>query len=81
VIRCVLVDGGLEPGDLDGIEVRTVAGPLDPGPWAAHEVLVVSVDDDRMAEAGVLGLHRLLATDPAATAAAVAELCAELDRS
>lgn len=81
-VRCVLVDAELDLGGLgDEVEVRPAASPLDLGPWGAREVLVVSADPDLLAAAGALGVHRLIATDPEATGAAVAELCRELDRS
>jgi hypothetical protein len=80
VIRGLIVDGGLDLGEPDGVEVRTLTGALDPGPWAPHEVLLVSADPERLAAAGALGLNRLVAADAQTTAAAVAELCGELDR-
>ncbi len=79
MIRCVVDDVGLD--DLDpGVEVRAVAVPLDPSPWAPHEVLVVSGAPDVLAAAQARGVNRLVVADAAATAAAVAELCRELDR-
>ena len=81
MIRGVFDDVGLDLSGLDeGVEVRKLTGPLDPTPSAATEVLVVSVDPGVLAEAGALGLNRLVATDPGATTAAVLELCRELDR-
>ena len=81
MIRRVLADGELDLSGLDeGVEVRPLTGPLDPSPWAAHEVLVVSADPGVLAEAGALGLNRLVATEPGATTPAVLELCRELDR-
>ena len=61
-IRCVLVDGVLDLAidDVD-IDVRVASSPLDLGGQAPHEVLVVSADEELLAEAGRLGAHRLLA--------------------
>ena len=81
MIRCVLDDVGLDPRGLEGVEVRPAGGGVDPTPWAPHEVLVVSKHADLLAAAGALGMHRLLATDALATAAAARDLCLELDRS
>ena len=81
VIRCVLADEELDLSDLDrGVEVRSVTAILETAPWVDHEVLVVSADPEVLAEAGTLGLNRLIVTDPGPTAAAVLELCRELDR-
>ena len=81
VIRCVLADGELDLSGLDrGVEVRSLTAILEPAPWVAHEVLVVSAEPAVLAEAGALGLNRLGVTDPGPTTAAVLELCRELDR-
>lgn len=85
MIGCVVVDPLAEAGaDLsgldEGIELRPTTDPLDIAPWAAHEVLLVSADPERLAAAAALGLNRLVATSPEATAAAVEEMCRELDR-
>jgi len=80
VIRRVLDDVGLDCRALEGIEVLGPSAPLDPAPWGAHEVLLVSGDADRLAEAGAAGLNRLMAADPVVAAPAVRELCRELDR-
>ena len=62
-----------------GVEV---VDELDPAPFAPHEVLLVSADPERLAEAGRQGIHRLVADDdPRATADAVDELVAFLDRT
>jgi hypothetical protein len=61
----------------DGVEV--VAPPPGLGPWAAHEVLVVSDDPEVLAAAGALGAHRIVA-DGADVGDAVRELVAFLDR-
>ncbi len=81
-IRCVLVDGVFDLAIEDvEIDVRVASAPLDLGGQAPHEVLVVSADEELLAEAGRLGAHRLLAAGAEATAAAALELCRELDRS
>jgi hypothetical protein len=69
-----VVDLGEVP---DGVEV--VSPPPALGPWAAHEVLVVSDDPDVLATAGALGAHRIVA-DGGDVAEAVRELVALLDR-
>jgi hypothetical protein len=79
VIRRVLDDVGLDLSELEGVEVERSSAELDPAPWAPHEVLLVSDDADRLAQAHTLGLNRLLAADPSSTATAVAELCRALD--
>lgn len=78
-IRRVLVDPGLELV-VDGAEVGPASSPLDLGGHDPHEVLVVSADAALLAEAGGLGLHRLLPAGPEVTAAAALELGRELDR-
>jgi hypothetical protein len=80
-IRRVVADLALDPGLLpDDVELSP-DGPLDPAPFEAHEVLVASDDPERLAEAGRLGLQRLVpGDDPEATSAAVAELVELLDR-
>lgn len=80
-IRCMLVDGvfDLAIDDVE-IDVRVASSPLDLGGQAPHEVLVVSADEELLAEAGRLGAHRLLAAGAEVTAAAALELCRELDR-
>lgn len=80
MIRRVLDDVGLDRSELDGVEVLAASAPLDPAPWEPHEVLLVSRDEERLAAAGAVGINRLVATDPAMTTEAVAELCRELDR-
>jgi acetyl esterase/lipase len=78
-IRCVLVEGALDLA-IDGVDVRVASSPLDLGGQAPREVLVVSADEELLAEAGRLGAHRLSAAGPEVTAAAALELCRELDR-
>ena len=80
-IRCVLVDRvfDLAIDDVE-IDVRVALSPLDLGGQAPHQVLVVSADEELLAEAGRLGAHRLLAAGAEVTAAAALELCRELDR-
>lgn len=68
------VDLGEAPA---GVEV--VRPPVDLGPFAAHEVLVVSDDPEVLATAGELGAHRLVADGPG-VGDAVGELVALLDR-
>lgn len=64
----------LELGDLpDGIEV--VPPPVELGPWAPHEVLLVSDDEALLADAPH-GVHRLLG----GSVAAVRELVELLNR-
>ena len=55
----------------DGIELEPAAAPLDLGRWAPNEVLLVTGDEDLLAEAGALGVHRIVPDDPMATAGAV----------
>jgi hypothetical protein len=81
VIRRVLDDVGLDLSELEGVEVEASSAALDPAPWAPHEVLLVSRDADRLAAAYTLGLNRLVAAEPGVTAAALGELCQELDRA
>jgi hypothetical protein len=77
-IRCVLVEPGLDLA-LDDVDVRAASSPLDLGGHDPREVLVVSADEEVLAEAGRLGAHRLLAAeDPEVTAVAARQLCAEL---
>jgi hypothetical protein len=64
--------GELPPG------VEVVPPPPDLGPWAAHEVILVSDDPEALAAAGVLGIHRLVAAEGVADA--VRELVELLDR-
>jgi hypothetical protein len=65
----------------EGVEVG-IGGLLEPAPFEAHEVLLVSADPERLAEAGRLGVNRLVAAaDPVATVATVDELVAFLDRT
>ena len=78
-IRRVLVDRALALVIAD-VDVGAASSPLDLGGEAPHEVLVVSADQEVLAEAGRLGAHRLLAAGPEVTAAAAVELCRELDR-
>jgi hypothetical protein len=81
-VRRVDVDPDVVLGHLsEGIEVVVDRSPLDPSPFAPHEVLVVSADPERLAEAGRLGLHRLVAVGGEDPTAAVVELVAFLDRS
>lgn len=81
MIRCVIVDAGTEVGALtEGIEVRVATDRLDLEPWAPHEVVLVSADPERLAVAGAAGINRLVVAGADTTAAALDELCRELDR-
>jgi len=83
-VRRIVVDPdlGLTLGPQpEGIEVGVARRPLDPAPLEPNEVLVVSADQGLLAEAGRLGVQRVVAgDDPAATEAAVQELIVFLDR-
>jgi hypothetical protein len=79
-VRLVITDPALELPVPAAVERRSIADGLDPGPWAPHEVLVVSAEVEVLAEAARRGWHRLLPTSPAATATAVTEVCAFLER-
>jgi hypothetical protein len=68
------VDLGALPDD-----VEVVAPPAALGPWAAHEVLVVSADAEVHAAAGPLGVHRIVA-DGADVGDAVRQFVDFLDR-
>jgi hypothetical protein len=83
-VRRIVVDPDLDLAigpQPEGVEVG-VGGALDPAPFEPHEVLLVSADEDRLVEAGRLGIHRVVADDdPRTTADAVDELVAFLDRT
>ena len=83
-IRRVLVDPGLGV-DLgpqpEALEVGAAGSPLDVAGFEPHEILVVAGDPELLAEAGRLGLQRLVAADDrSATSSAVAELVELLAR-
>ena len=73
-VRRIVTDVDL--GDVPGVEV--VPPPVELGPWAANEVLVVSDDPDVLEAAGRLGAHRLLTDEGVGDA--VRELVDLLDR-
>jgi hypothetical protein len=79
-VHRVVVDPGLALGPLpEGVDVEWADGALDLGPWAPNEVLVVSADEARLAEAGDLGVHRVVVSGGDLTAV-VEELLGFLDR-
>jgi hypothetical protein len=80
VIR-LLVDAGVPVSGLPGgVEVVVIEGPLAAavGDGPAGDIVVASADPEILAEAGRLGAHRLVVDDPAATAAVLTELVADL---
>jgi hypothetical protein len=80
-IRRVLADATVWPVlDVGDVDRGSTTDPLDLGPWSPREVLVVSADPDILAAAGAVGAHRLVGSDPEATAAAAVELIGELHR-
>jgi len=80
-VRRILVDDAVDLGSpADGVEVQPAVAPLDLGPWAPNEVLVVTGDEELLAEAGALGVHRIVVDEPAATAGAVRQFVDFLDR-
>jgi hypothetical protein len=80
-VRRLLVDDALDLGpQAAGVERELAIAPLDLGPWAPNEVLLVSADAELLAEAGALGIHRIVADEPAATAGAVRQFVDFLDR-
>jgi hypothetical protein len=68
--------------DLELADVELVRPPVDLGGHRPEEVLLVTADEEQLAEAGVLGVHRLLpGEDAGATAAAIVELVDLLTRA
>jgi hypothetical protein len=77
VIRRVVVDPDVATDGLPA-EVDVVVGPIEVEPHEPREVVVASRDPERLAEAGRLGVHRLVVDDPTAAAEALVELCRDL---
>jgi hypothetical protein len=80
-VRRILVDDAIDLGpQAEGVEIAAASAPLDLGPRAPHEVLLVTTDEDLLAEAGLAGIHRIVADDAAATGDAVRQFVDFLDR-
>ena len=80
-VRRILVDDAIDLGpQADGVEVEPAAAPLALGSWAPNEVLLVTSDEELLAEAGAAGIHRIVADDAVPTADAVRQFVDFLDR-